>query len=211
MRKLLIALLLAAPVAHADVNPCPYLTPNNAFVIYHGTSGNCLVASPEPCMPGELIQFGVGTFGYDFSCYVHAFQWDFGDGSAVSQTKDSTHVYLVPGVYQVKLTIATEHQLLTLTQNVFVAPIGDAVPPLERLELSGVPRGYRFIIGSAFGKGEWLWDFGDGTTVRGVEREQTHVYKTGGKYLVTLTSTQAPNSYAMEVNVPLDRRRSARH
>ncbi|PYQ31652.1 MAG: hypothetical protein DMF56_00665 [Acidobacteria bacterium] len=211
MRKLLLAFLFAAGVAHADL-PCPLLTPANAFILYAGSSSHCLITSQEPCTQGELIQFDLATFGYNFACFTHAFRWNFGDSTEVVLTRASTHVYTSPGMYAVTVTINSPMQQLTLTQNVFIS---DPQPSFEGEELFSdrgrVPRGYRFIVGSAVGKGDWLWDFGDGTTARGPETEQTHIYKTGGKFLVTLTSTQAPNSYALEVSVPVDRRRSARH
>jgi hypothetical protein len=211
MRKLLFAFLFAAGIARADIN-CPMMTPGNVFIIYTGSSSHCLFTSEEPCTLGEPIQFDVATFGYSFLCYPLVYHWDFGDLTDVGLTRFPTHVYTSPGMYAVTVTISSPTQQLTLTQNVFIA---DPRPSFEREELSSergrVLRGYRFIIGSAVGKGDWLWDFGDGTTARGPETEQAHVYKTGGKFLVTLTSASAPNSYALEVNVPVDRRRSARH
>ena len=214
MRKLLLALLFAARVAQAmNSSACPTMTPYNVFIMYNGSSSNCLVAT-TPCMAGELIQFGVGAFGYDFSCSAHTFSWDFGDNTTAT-TRYPTHVYVAAGLYAVRVTITSGIQQQTLTLNVFVRFI-DPPPPLSYQDLFDengvrVPRGYRFIAYVILQGGDWLWDFGDGTTVRGAQFQQTHVYQSGGRFVVTLTSALNSNRYMVVVNAPIDRRRSARH
>ena len=212
MKKLLIALLLAAPVAHAT-SPCPTMTRYNVFIVYNASASNCVVNSQLPCTLGEAIQFSVAAFGYDFSCSAHTFLWEFGDG-ATSSVRTPTHAFTGPGMYAVKVTVATGSQQLTLTQNVFVGFI-DPPPPFEvhplADELGRVKRGYIFTIGGATGEGDWIWNFGDGTVVHSPQRVQTHIYKTGGTFRVTLSSASAPGIYTIDVNVPIDRRRSARH
>jgi hypothetical protein len=216
MRTLLLMLLLAAPIAHAgeSVPACPPMTPFNVFINYAGSSSACVPGFSSPCALGETIQFQVGGFGYSFACSNHTFQWDFGDGT-FSITALPTHVYVVPGVYQVKVTITNSQQQLPLTHNVIVSTIGDPPPPFVRQELyderGRIKRGYIFTIEGATGEGDWIWDFGDGTTVRGPQRMQAHVYKSGGTFTVKLSSASSANTYSMQFSIPIDRRRSARH
>jgi len=193
--------------------PCPQMHPSNVFMQFLGSRFSCSVTSPI-CSPGDPIQFGIGALGYNFGCSAHAFLWNFGDGT-IAQTQSPAHVYVMPGVYTVSVTIANAQQQLTLTRSLTLMWIDDPPPPIEVHGLydlgRAVPRGYVFVIGGAFGAGDWVWDFGDGTTTRGPDRVQSHVYARGGKFIVTLTSQGGSNTYAIAVNVPVERRRSARH
>ena len=190
------------------------MTPYNVFIAYTGSVSNCVVNSPLPCTLGEAIQFSVAGFGYDFSCSTHTFQWNFGDG-IISNARSPTHVYVSSGVYLMTVTITSAQQRLLLTQNIVVTPIGDLPSPFSRHELfderGRIQRGYIFTIEGAAGAGDWIWNFGDGTAVRGPQRVQNHIYKSGGTFTVTLSSASSTNIYSMQFEVPIDRRRSARH
>jgi len=209
---MLLVLLFAARVVNAgSPPPCPPMTTSNVFFTYVGSVSGCTPIAPA-CVAGEDLQFHVGTLGYNFACAPHTFQWDFGDG-AIASTQNPVHGYLSPASYTVTMIVANPSNTVTLIRNITV--VDPNAPPFvaEGLFDFGVrvPRGYQFLIGSAIGFGNWIWDFGDGTVVRGADRQQTHVYTRGGTFTVRLSSEGSANTYSLGVQVPVDRRRSVRH
>jgi len=214
MRTLLFALLFVASMAGATSAPCPTMSPANMTIVFAGAQSGCMTVSPQQCFVSEPVSFHISTFGYNFACEPHLFEWSFGDGTTGVQGQDQTHTYLVPGMFPVSVSIVNSQQQLTLTRNVNVWSVSEG-PPLavEGLFDFGrrVPRGYRFLVGNASGFGNWIWDFGDGTIERGPERQRSHVYLHGGTFIVSLSSELASPIYTVMVEVPVDRRRSVRH
>jgi hypothetical protein len=218
MPKMLLVLLFAARVVDAGTSgpPCPTMSPSqNVSFSYTGSVSGCWPPAPT-CIAGEDIQFRTSTLGYNFACAPHQIHLDFGDG-AVTDTADpsavQTHTYLSPATYTVTVTIANPNQVVTMSRDITV--IDPNAPPFTAEGWFDfgvrVPRGYRFVIGSALGFGDWIWDFGDGTIVRGAERQQNHIYTRGGTFSVRLSSELPGKTYSLEVQVPVDRRRSVRH
>jgi PKD domain len=53
--------------------------------------------------------------------------WDFYDGTPYSLTTNPEHTYTMPGLYMVKLTVATAHDTASITKNIWVQQVNDVV------------------------------------------------------------------------------------
>ncbi len=116
-------------------------------------------------------------------------EWNFGDGSPVSNQANPTHVYETPGCYTVTLT-RTVNGCTAFKQ---------AEECIEVYQLPGVnygnnapigcvaPHNVQFFGGSANPNVEYAWDFGDGNT--STQQNPNHTYTDYGTYPVTLTVT----------------------
>jgi len=140
--------------------------------------------------PPLRVQFD-GTTSADEDGIVSGFHWSFGDG-VTSEAMRPAYVYALPGEYTVTL-IATDNDGTSASTTITIivtapnsAPVAvftatpSAVLPQEVVAFDAT--------GSLDGDG-WIaayrWDFGDGTSARGVT--VNHQYATFGTYPVTLT------------------------
>ncbi|RMH29481.1 MAG: PKD domain-containing protein [Planctomycetota bacterium] len=148
--------------------------------------GGYLASLAEGCAP-LAVQFLQNAPG------ATAYSWDFGDGSPLSNQPDPMHTYEAPGTYTVTLRAAGTGgcEAIFRSTEVVVAEGGTAgyssVPaPGSRLPLPGAE-----VVFSQEAEGavSWFWDFGDGTTAS--EANPVHSYSQPGRYVVTLTTTDA--------------------
>ena len=150
------------------------------------------------CVNEPVHFINTSQHGYGGDCDSTTFYtWDFGDGSPLSNAESPTHIYTTPGIYNVTLTACnikcgctdTTKQILITGVHAdfdFTIPcFGDT--------------GYFFDLSYAYDDStyapdtsiqiiNWEWDFGDGTTVSGVQNP-AHVYATPDTFYVTLTVT----------------------
>ncbi len=143
---------------------------------------------PNAASPGTIIQWA----------------WEFGDGGTAT-TANTTHVYLSPGVFMVKLTVTTnEGCKRDTTKQILVLP-----SPIAAFSASAptcASDSVQFIDLSSTGHGsitKWEWNFGDGNTViRNFPASPNvkHLYTTGGTYQVTLTITTSDNCVGVKIN-----------
>ena len=118
--------------------------------------------------------------------------WDSGDGELVQNGVNFEHIYKRAGVYNLKLRVknslgSTIEKNWTITVKPFaittkpyISPVTGAMP----LEV------YYNANAKVYGqpsKLNFLWDFGDGTTV--AKESGNHKYVMAGDYLITLTVT----------------------
>jgi PKD repeat protein len=126
---------------------------------------------------------------------VLTYEWDFGDGETVTgvDMTTATHAYAEPGVYTVTLTVTDSdggYSSDTATATINYPPVAEAGPDQASTEGATVT-----FDGSETSDADgdaltYVWDFGDGTTVSGVDLvAPTHVYADNGVYTVTLTVT----------------------
>lgn len=121
---------------------------------------------------------------------IDEWRWDLGNGT-VSNLKDPSATYFIPGTYTIKLTVKTttgtdsivKAGYITVYQSPvaeFRSSINEGCSPLsvEFYDRSTTP-------GSAVNS--LLWDFGDGTISN--EKQPTYKYQLAGKYNVTLKVT----------------------
>ncbi len=98
--------------------------------------------------------------------------WDFGDGTSPSTNPvTSSHIYTIPGVHNVTLTVTDLHGCQNaVTHSVDVNPLPFAnftwnTPVCQTLAVqftdqSSIPTGFNGYLA------KWQWDFGDGTPVQ---------------------------------------------
>lgn len=114
-----------------------------------------------------------------------AYGWVFGDGPRGAISKNATHNYTAPGVYQVthqveKPFIAKDYAYETITilqkpEADFIAHPVSGKSPLT-VQFEDRSRGFPT---------SWLWDFGD--TVKSYDQNPVHVYSGSGSYTVSLS------------------------
>lgn len=115
------------------------------------------------------------------STLASTYSWNFGDGST-SSNPAPTHQYTESGTYTVTLTVTNSFGDATATEtlnlNVLYPNVGicEAGKP-------NVPIQFKDNTANAT---YWLWDFGDGTLLPGVQNA-THTYTAAGTYAVTLS------------------------
>ncbi|MDP2722211.1 MAG: PKD domain-containing protein, partial [Bacteroidales bacterium] len=112
--------------------------------------------------------------------------WDFDDGN-LSSLQNPNHSYQVAGNYQVKLRVTdlntcADSIVSTLIINPKPDPDfnllpGDTVCALQPITLNGFD-----LEGTVIG--QWVWDFGDGTT--GMGQSTVHSYTDAGDYTIAL-------------------------
>jgi len=127
--------------------------------------------------------------------------WDFGDGTNGPENTDlsPTHLYEEPGIYTVQLMV-TSPSGCTATQTFNeLIEIRDGFdincsfsPENPTIQNSTVA-----FSGSSSVSGEFLWDFGDGTTDFGPN--VTHTYRDTGEFIVTLTQRNDQGCFDQEI------------
>ena len=167
------------------------------------------------CVPkGEAltVDFDAGTT-YDINSDTLSYEWDFGDG-AMGKGQTTEHTYKDYDVYDVKLMVNDNSQMECASSIDFVkVQINDAVKADagndivaclgEPIVLDG-SKSYTNPPGTSMGK----WDFGDGTSGKGIE--VSHTYTKPGKYEAQLTIESRLNAdcpastdtRAVQVNSP---------
>jgi len=130
---------------------------------------------------GELITFADNTPGsYDW-------KWSFGDGSDVSYTSKTSHVFSKAGKYKVKLVVdggCNIEKEITILPNKVV--INKALVPVFYAP-NVVYQGdeITFTDSTKHAK-SWEWRFGDGNKIDATESKPKHIYRIPGEKIVSL-------------------------
>ncbi|HDO19797.1 MAG TPA: PKD domain-containing protein, partial [Thermoplasmatales archaeon] len=143
---------------------------------------------PSYAMVGEKITFDASN-SYDSDGTIVSYVWSFGDGNnAVGSTVE--HSYSSPGTYTITLTVNDDlggTGTSTATITIFSQSeelIANAGGPYE----GDVGYSIEFnASGSAGNIVQYIWDFGDGTTLTTENISCYHYYAEEGIYNVTLT------------------------
>lgn len=148
---------------------------------------------------GEIpltVQFTNISTGYELKNPT----WVFGDGPGyLFNVEEPVHTYLLPGRYDVALTIANAELVTnTTTKTNFITVL--APPPVVNMTMDQTvgysPLTVNFTDMSESGSPgnttleQWEWDFGDGT-VNATGNNVTHTYTSYGVFNVTLTVTDS--------------------
>ena len=124
---------------------------------------------------------------------ISSWLWNFGDGTT-STDQNPTHLYTVPGTFDVSLTVKAGGAEETLKRAGYVkvdSPqlVVDFVASSTNVAVNGVVSFTDLSSSTATPVTNWRWDFGDG--VVSADRNPYHQYNTPGLYTVSLTvSTQ---------------------
>lgn len=154
------------------------------------------------------------TFDEDLSRMPNApdptslqWQWNFGDGSAMSYQRKPTHTYTRPGTYTVVVSVyepvsgqwsiidnAIMHVIAAPFANPPVAQARELTPAVIGVggKITFDAAGSHAVVGSAL---TYSWNMGDNTVVSGTK--VTHVFEQAGRGFVTLTVTDARGAKAI--------------
>ena len=131
---------------------------------------------------------------------VTSWFWNFGD-SSTSSLRNPQHIYTLPGIYDVALTVGGIGGNSTRTELAYV----DVQPPPPAASFTAVPLSGQVPLSVAFSDlstgavTAWAWDFGDLTA--STQQSPLHTYAIPGVFSVTLTAMgPTGNSTHTELN-----------
>ncbi|MFZ4057372.1 MAG: PKD domain-containing protein, partial [Ferruginibacter sp.] len=139
------------------------------------------------CAP-HAVSFNNATTG------ASAFTWNFGDGSAVTQTTNGqssiVHTYNLPGTYTVSIAMANGCSDTIVYRQVVVYPKPSAAFTLNRtLFCTGDTVK---VTNASVNATSYQWFWGDGTSTSGFN--PTHTYATAGNYTIVLHAQRSNNN-----------------
>lgn len=121
------------------------------------------------------------------------YKWDFADGNTAS-TKNATHTYSTSNVFNVSMIVSTKKgcsDTAFKTINISTAPNVSFVMSHPNTD-DECRNAYTFIFTpTPKTLSSYRWDFGDGPAINTNGEAQTNIYNYKGKYLVTLTASDA--------------------
>jgi PKD repeat protein len=139
---------------------------------------------------GPLTVNFTGSNSTDADGTIVGYEWDFGDGSPVSNVANPSHTY-APGIWTATLTV-TDDQGATSTATVTIDVNDPPTASVSSNVTSGAAPLTVNFIGSANdndGSFSLSWDFGDGSPPVTDSLNPTHTYTSAGTYSATLTVT----------------------
>ncbi|HOV74488.1 MAG TPA: PKD domain-containing protein [Candidatus Hydrogenedentes bacterium] len=135
---------------------------------------------------------------------IQEWNWDFGDGGT-GTGPSPVHLFTLPGVYTVSLTVSTLIHTVTTIKTDFIT-VGPPIPPSPGFTFDpasgAAPLLVAFTDTSIPGSSpidNWQWDFGDGETIQGLPNP-SHTYLNPGVYTVSLTVVSESGSPTWIVN-----------
>ena len=121
------------------------------------------------------------------SAYGQNFEWDFGDGSPVSNVMEPMHNYQEPGIYTVSLTVSNDCGTAILQQDVLILQVAPVAGFSTSTPSGCAPLTVQFTDTSTGAPNAWEWQFPGGQPATSTEQNPTVVYNEAGTYSVTLT------------------------
>ncbi|MCQ3930746.1 MAG: hypothetical protein DPW16_09810 [Chloroflexi bacterium] len=121
---------------------------------------------------------------------ITSYEWNFGDGSPVSNEQAPCHVYASDGSYTVTLKVVGDDNTSSTASQTVPVISGDVAPIASFTAIPLTARVGDTITFTDTSTGvitDWEWDFGDGNT--STDRNPTHVYASNGTFIVTLRVT----------------------
>ena len=136
------------------------------------------IGSDTITLPESLQITNLSTVGLNY-------HWDFGNGITAMQFDPGEISYMTSGIYRITLEVTGKFCVSRTSKNVVVLP-GQPIVDFEADTVQGcTPLVVNFIDQSQSTVFDtYEWDFGDGFT--STERNPTHIYRTAGRYTVTL-------------------------
>ncbi|MBN1194770.1 MAG: PKD domain-containing protein [Methanomicrobiaceae archaeon] len=128
------------------------------------------------------------------------YAWDFNsDGTVDSAEQNPSHVYDIPGIYTVSLTITniagSDDEVKTDYITVNVPPVAPAADFMADVTSGDAPLTVQFTdLSTGDTPMTYAWDFESDGTVDSTAQNPSHVYETPGIYTVSLTVTNIAGS-----------------
>jgi PKD repeat protein len=217
-----------------DPTSCqPMVAGSNVFIGFLGATSGCTL-STDTCQASEVLNFSAASFGYNYGCAGHTFEWNFGDNNTSTQQNPS-HSYAQSGTFTVTLKITNPGQSVTVQKTVKVAGInncptmtanqniflqflgakshcsaaGGTCAEDEEIAFGANALGYNFGCSPH----TFLWTFGDNTT--STDQSPVHTYAGSGEFHLTLKITNSKQELTIPMTItvaaPATKRRSTRH
>ena len=186
---------------------CASVANETVYFEYHGASSNCSL-NGSPCSPGEQIQFTALGWQYEFQT-CDKFEWDFGDGSALSTERNPVHVMQgSSSSYNVKLRVwntasttgVSEAEAVVMGVPAKPTPVLNYSPSFPHAGAKG--KEITFTVNSNIDQTTgWKWTFGDNTaadssqaTVISKSNTIKHTYTKTGTFTVKVSARNAEDS-----------------
>jgi PKD repeat protein len=156
---------------------------------YTPLSVSALLASPDPAILGEAVNFTASATG---GTPPYTFSWAFGDGGLGGNLSSITHVYTTNGPFEAQITVSdVDGGLSRGFVNVTIK--------LEALAGSSDTSGASPLTVSFVGQAQggvppyrFEWSFGDGS--KSSIQDPQHTYNSSGHYIAALTVTDSRNN-----------------
>ncbi|MCD4657987.1 MAG: PKD domain-containing protein [Planctomycetes bacterium] len=117
-------------------------------------------------------------------------EWDFGDGTPISDEQNPTHVYADYGLYTVELTVTGPGGSKTETKVDFIEVVALPVADFTATPTFGdAPLNVQFTDTSTGQITAWEWDFEDDGNIDSNDQNPSNIYTNRGDFTVTLTVT----------------------
>lgn len=122
----------------------------------------------------------------------YSYEWNFGDGSAVSTEESPVHSYVTSGSYTVTLTVTDQDSTVSVVEQEVV--IGEALSVDFNETVSGSSVSLEALISGGVDAFTVQWDMGDGNQETGLNA--SHGYSLTGTYTITMTVISGDNQEA---------------
>ena len=142
--------------------------------------------SSTPVCPGSSSTFS--DLSLSGAGIINSWEWNFGDGSPLTNVTNPQHVFNGAGTYNVSLVVVSTNGCVDTTiipiptnplpNAGYFIPNGCVNAPLFFLNLSNIP------VGSI---ASYEWNFDDGSPLL-LQSSPTHIYSAGGSYFVSLVA-----------------------
>ncbi|HVB03135.1 MAG TPA: PKD domain-containing protein [Chitinophagaceae bacterium] len=193
-----------------DSNFLVKLIISNGLGCFDSTTGHISVGTPLaafnfPASYTTTCPPLIATLDNSSSYYTQAF-WNFGDGSS-SVLDTPTHVYNLPGTYNIKLVITSPGGCQDSAVKILTVkgPSGSFMATEPQSACGSLNVGFS---AAAINTIEYSWDFGDGVvTPLSTSDSATHNYSSTGSYfpkLILEDSTGCKISYPGNVHIVID-------
>lgn len=155
----------------------------NKLMCLNAISGSMPVADFQYAITDTCA--GTVFFSNESSNFVGNPNWNFGDGSVITQN-NPVYSFDKPGTYKVTLTVSNTTGFDTISKYITVNPFFVNFSMTADTVLKGST--VNFYDSSAAAT-SWTWNFGDGSTSS--MQNPSNTFSNRGKYEITLTATDA--------------------
>lgn len=124
---------------------------------------------------------------------AYSYEWNFGDGSAVSTEASPVHTYAASGNYTVTLTVTDQDTTVSESEQVVI--IGDVLSVDFNETVNGAEVNLEAMITGGVETYSVQWDMGDGNQLTGLSA--SYDYELTGNYTITMTVTSGDGQEAV--------------
>lgn len=154
---------------------------------------SCSATVPVFASPNESVSFlALGTAD-PAGCATPSYEWDFGDGSAHSNSQNTAHTYTAENSYNWTLKVSADGVEDCLKSGTITVTSSQCRITCEASsQQTGLINVASAFTASSTAEGctqavSYLWDFGDGQT--STSQNPSHTYATAGTYGWTMTAS----------------------